>query len=345
MKKRLAFLLAAAVLAFAACAPASGPAASSSSAPAAAQSAAPSAATGETAFAPVTFTDALGREVTVGSRPQRAAVLIGSFADVWCLAGGRDTLVAAADDTWAQFELDLPETVVNIGAVKEPSAEALLAAQPDFIIASANTAADVDLLPTLEKAGIPTAYFQVSTFEDYLQMLELCTRITGQPDRYERNGTAVQAQVDAAKALAAGYTAQNPAPTVLYVRASASGCVVKGSQGNVLGEMLAALGCTNIADNDANLLENLSMEAILAADPDCIFFVMQGRDDAKCQQSIDAALMGSPAWQQLTAVQSGRVYYMDQKLYNLKPNARWGEAYQNLAEILYGDAQTTGAAG
>ena len=125
----------------------------------------------------VTFTDALGRTVTV-ENPKRVAALIGSFADVWCLAGGKDTLVAAADDTWTQFELGLPETVASLGGVKDPSAEALLAAQPDFVIASAKTAADVDLLPTLEQAGVTTAFFEVSTFEDYLEMLEVCTRIT-----------------------------------------------------------------------------------------------------------------------------------------------------------------------
>ena len=58
----------------------------------------------------VTFTDDLGRTVTVDS-PKRVAALIGSFADVWCIAGGKDTLVAAADDTWTQFDLDLDESV------------------------------------------------------------------------------------------------------------------------------------------------------------------------------------------------------------------------------------------
>ena len=38
----------------------------------------------------VTFTDDLGRQVTVPAAPQRAAALIGSFADVWCLAGGQE---------------------------------------------------------------------------------------------------------------------------------------------------------------------------------------------------------------------------------------------------------------
>ena len=41
--------------------------------------------------------------------------------------------------------------------------------------------------------------------------------------------------------------------------------------------MLEDLRCTNIADSDASLLEELSMESILAADPDYIFLVLQGR--------------------------------------------------------------------
>ena len=195
-------------------------------------------------------------------------------------------------------------------------------------------AADVDLLPTLEQAGIPTAYFEVSTFEDYLAMLEVCTRVTGRPELYEQYGEQVRAQVDAAVARAEG----KEGPSVLYLRATGSSCKVKNSENSVLGEMLAALGCVNIADSDASLLEELSMEAILAAAPERIFIVMQGSDQEKVRQTLESAVLSNPAWQQLSAVKNGRVYYMDQQLYNLKPNARWGEAYEKLAEILYGEA-------
>ena len=279
----------------------------------------------------VTFTDDLGRTVTVDS-PKRVAALIGSFADVWCIAGGKDTLVAAADDTWTQFDLDLDESVIDLGKVSEPSAETLLAAQPDFVLASTKTSADVELMPTLENAGIPTAYFDVSSFEDYLRMLEICTRITGCEDRYEQYGTLVQEQVDEAIASAQG----KQGPTVLYLRATGSSCKVKNSQNTVLGEMLADLGCTNIADSDESLLETLSMEAILQADPECIFIVLQGSDQEKARQTLEKAVLSNPAWQQLRAVQQNKCYYMDQQLYNVKPNARWGEAYEGLAEILYG---------
>lgn len=277
----------------------------------------------------VTFTDDLGREVTL-AKPRRVAALIGSFADVWCLAGGQGTLVAAADDSWTQFDLDLPETVENLGAVKEPNVEKLLAAEPDFVLGSTKTAADVELLDLLEQSGIGVAYFDISSFADYLRMLEVCTQLTGCPERYTQYGADVQSQVEQAIARQDG-----SAPRVLYVRATGSSCKVKNSQGTVLGEMLASLGCVNIADSETGLLEPLSMETILAEDPEHIFVVLQGSDTTKAEQTLEMSLLSNPAWNELTAVREGRYHVMDQRLYNVKPNARWGEAYEKLADILY----------
>ena len=276
----------------------------------------------------VAFTDALGREVSV-SEPQRVAALIGSFADVWCLAGGKDTLAAAAGDTWTQFDLDLPETVADLGAVKSPSIETLLAADPDFVIGSVNTAADIELMELMDELGIPAACFEVTSFDDYLEMLGICTRITGDAEAYRLHGEAVREQVEAARARADGSS-----PTVLYIRATGSSCKVKGSEGSVLGEMLADLGCENIADSETGLLESLSLETIVAADPDYIFAVLQGEMEG-AQTMLKGTLLDNPAWEGLTAVKEGRFYLMDQQLYNLKPNARWGEAYEGLADILY----------
>ena len=277
-----------------------------------------------------TFTDGLGRTVAAPERPQRVAALIGSFADVWTLAGGGDSLVAAAHDAWTSFDLGLDASVADLGAVKEPNLEALLAAQPDFILASCNTAANLELEDTFEQAGIPTAYFDIQSFDDYLNMLEICTALTGCPENYQTYGLAVQEQVEAAKARQDG-----SAPTVLTLRATGSSCKIKGSRDFLLGEMLADLGCVNVADSDEGLLENLSLEAILAADPDYIFAVLQGSDAADAQETLEKTLLSNPAWSSLRAVQEGNFYTLEHALYNLKPNARWGEAYEKLADILY----------
>lgn len=278
----------------------------------------------------VAFTDDLGQSFEV-EPPQRVAALIGSFADVWCLAGGRDTLIAAAGDAWTSFDLGLREDAADLGNAKEPSLEAVLAAEPDLILASVNTPADLELKDTFAQAGIPAAYFEVDCFDDYLRMLEVCARLTGQPERYETYGESVRDQVDAAIARQDG-----SAPRVLYVRASGSGVKAKGSEGSVLGEMLADLGCVNIADG-GGLLENLSLESIIAGDPDYIFAVLQASDVnvEKARASLESALLSNPAWGTLRAVREGRFITLDHKLYNLKPNARWGEAYEALADILY----------
>lgn len=281
---------------------------------------------GETIF--LEFTDDLGREVTI-QEPKRVACLLGSFAQIWQLAGGE--VVATADDAWDDLHLELSEDTVNLGNTKELSLELLLSAQPDLILASANTRQNVEWMETLDAAGIPTAYFDVSDFEDYLRLLDLCTDITGRKDLYEKHGTEVQKQIR--KVLEAADN-RGTAPTVLCMRASASMVTVKNSQDNVLGEMLKSLGCRNIADSDSSLLENLSIERILEEDPDYIFLVQRGDDTEGMRSFVENMMKENPAWQELTAVKEGRLYFMDKNLYNLKPNHRWGEAYEKLEEIL-----------
>ncbi len=280
----------------------------------------------------ISFTDDLGRTVSV-EQPERVACLIGSFADLWCLAGGKDLLVATADDTWTSFDLGLGEEVVNLGGVKEPNVELLLQTRPDLVIASSNTASQVALLDSFEDMGLTVAYFKVSSFPEYLNMLEICTRLTGQAQCYEQYGQALQDQVDRARERCQGL-----APTVLYVRATGSSCKVKNSRDTVLGEMLADLGCINIADSRDSLLEQLSLEIILQSDPDFIFAILQGSDPTDAQRTLDETLLSNPAWQSLTAVKEGRFFVLDDQLYNLKPNARWGDAYEQLADLLLAHA-------
>ena len=277
----------------------------------------------------VTFTDDLGREVTV-DHPQRIACLIGSFSDIWCLAGGADQIVAATDATWNFFDLPLKEEVVDLGPAKDLNMEQLAACEPDLVLASCGTERNVELETALDEMGINAAYFNVDNFDDYLRVLNIFTDITGQKENYKTYGLDVEKQVEEVRNRVDGSE-----PRVLYVRATGSSCKVKNSEESVLGEMLADLGCVNIADQDSSLLEQLSVEKIIEQDPDYIFVVIQGSDPKEAEAILDSTLLSNPAWQTLSAVKEGRYYVMDQSLYNMKPNARWGEAYEKLADILY----------
>lgn len=275
-----------------------------------------------------TFTDDLGREVSVSSH-KRVAALLGSYADMWVLAGGE--LCAAPDDAFEDFNLPLSDEVISLGGTKSLSLELLLSANPDLVLASTNTTQHLEWQEALTGAGIAVAYFDVACFEDYLRVLKICTEITGQEKSYEQYGEGLKERIETVLARCK----DKKAPRVLFMRASAASIRAKGNEGNVLGEMLMGFGCVNIADTDDQLLENLSVESIALQDPDKILVLPVGDDLDAAKQSVEEMFEENPLWKELTAVKNGEIYYLDKHLFNLKPNARWAEAYEELETILY----------
>ena len=282
----------------------------------------------------VTITDALGRRVDVPRSPARTAALQGSLADLFLLAGG--TLCAAASDAWEDLSLPLGDAV-SVGGAHSPSLEAILAANPALVIASAAIPAHVALADPLSHVGIAVLYFDIVSFEDYLSALETLTVITGRADLYQQNGIAVKNAVDRVKSAYADASLDAVQRKVLLLRVGAGKIKAKGSVGTVLGEMLLDIGCQNIADADGTLLDTLSAEAVLQNEPYHIFVVCMGADMQAAHASLSELISENPAWGALTAVKEGRLHFMEKSLFHLKPNARWGEAYEILAKTLMGE--------
>ena len=122
---------------------------------------------------------------------------------------------------------------------------------------------------------------------------------------------------------------------ILFIRSGSgeSSAKAKTAELHFAAAMLEELGTCNIADNAPVLLDGLSLEEILKEDPDYIFISTMGKEEA-ARAYMDSVLADS-AWQALSAVQEGRVNYLPKDLFQFKPNARWDEAYEYLAEILY----------
>ena len=321
--RRLFTVLAAAVLLLTACAPGEGDASAPTS----------SAGVEQSAQGTCTFTDSLGNTVELEQPPKRVAALLGSYAETWLLAGGE--VVAVTQDAYDERGLELPEDTVNLGANQQPDLEALFAAEPDLVLLTPDLDGQMGLKDSLAAAGIPAAWFKVETFDDYLNMLKICTDLTGRSDLYQKNGLDIQSGIDAAIAS----VPEGEGPTVLLLRAYSSGVRAKNSD-SIAGAMLKDLGAVNIADSNSGLLEDLQMESILAADPEFIFVTTMGASQEAALKSLDELLHSDPAGQTLTAVKEGRVEVLPKDLFHYKPNARWGESYQMLAELMYGSGET-----
>lgn len=278
------------------------------------------------------FTDALHRQVTIPAAPKKVAALYGSFAEAWKLAGGE--LAGTTEDAVSERKMDLGDDVQVVGSATEPNLEQVLALNPDFVILSSETSAHVKLDQPLTQANIPHAYFSAMQYTEYIDMMKGFTRLTGRPDLYEKNAAAVERQI---ADVLARVPKDKPAPTALLIRAYSTGARAKGDD-NVAGAILRDLGADNMVSRHQNLLEDISIEAVIQEDPDFIFVTTMGKDTQKALDILKNGVQANPAWAGLSAVKNGRYLVLPKDLFHYKPNARWGESYAYLAKILYPDA-------
>ncbi len=265
--------------------------------------------------------------VTLATEAHRVVALGSSLAEMWTLAGG--TLVGTTEDSLDEFPELQEASVASVGSVKTPALESILALEPDLVILSADLAAHTAMKSILEEAKIRSYYAHVKTFEDYLQaMAELCA-LTGRQDLYQENALDVQKLITTEKAT---FKLSNPAPTYLLLRMHSSGGKVVARE-QIAADILTELGAVNIAADDSDLLDDLSMEAILEKDPDYIFVVSMG-DETAAIKTLAEMFEAQPAWQNLRAVRENRIIQLPKALFHNKPNARWGEAYAYIIRIL-----------
>ena len=277
------------------------------------------------------FKDSEQRDVILEKKPQKVAVLFSSYAEMWTLAGG-EVSITVGESVERGFA-DANTVLVDSGAGKTIDREILIASAPDFVIASADIAAQAELAGYLDSVGIPCALFRVDSFYDYAEVMDVLCAITERDDLYEKNVTKIADEIE----NILNSVDKSRAPRIIFVRcgSSASSTKAKNAEENFVCKMIAELGGVNIADEAPELCDGLSLEAILTAQPEKMLISTMGNEQ-KSREYMDSVLKSEP-WQALGAVKNQDYVYLGKELFQFKPNARWAEAYKFLAEYLYGE--------
>ena len=261
------------------------------------------------------------------SADSRVVALSRSLGELWLLAGGK--LVGVTEDG-LNLEGVTAETA-SVGRILAPSTEAIIALNPDLVLIAPDISAQREVQETLAAAGIRCQAVDINKFSDYAAAMKQYTEATGRSDLYESKVAAVEKKIEAVKAE---LPKEIHGKTFLVIRASAAKTRVLKSDHFVVA-MLEDLGLTNAAPE--SLLEQLSMEGMVEANPDYLFVVLQG-DTAEAEAAFQELIAAQPAYQELKAVNTAQVYTLPKEFFQYKPNARWGEAYAKLAELLGGAA-------
>lgn len=294
----------------------------------------------------VTFEDASSETVTIQKNPQKTVNLYGSFTTLWYEAGGTVEGCIGGDSAITLYQeyigRDITQdegvtVVATSSSGKKWDVESIVALQPDLIICSTAMSGYSTIQTPAEAAGIPVIAMSYNDFSDYLKWFKVFCNLNSQEELWDT--VAMPALDSVVEILAKCPTEDTPRVFSMF---SGAESLQANTTNTVVGEMIEEMNAVNIVDEweNASGAERLdiNLETVYAADPDII--VVQCHAGAEvAQQQIQEAYGENPVWQSLRAVQEGQVYYLEKELFHNKPNSRFAEAYQKLAEILYPDLE------
>ena len=257
------------------------------------------------------------------SGPKSVVAVSKSNADLWLLAGGE--LSGTTEDA---MELDgISENTAVVGTLSKPNSEAILALEPDLVLLAVDIPAQKELKAELDEMGIRTMAVDINSFEDYKSCMKELTGLTGREDLYEQNAVQVGERIEAIKAE----VTNGDTKTFLALRVSATkNKVLKDDY--FACEIFRDFGLRNIAEDDSRI-DELNIEAIVAANPDYIFIIPQGKE-SEAMESYKTQFESNEVWSSLDAVNRGRLYTMPKDYFQYKPNAQWDLAYEYVRDLL-----------
>ena len=212
---------------------------------------------------------------------------------------------------------------------RNPDAEAIIALNPDIVIASGhNKAGDEDPFALIKEAGIPVAYIPSSySIDGIYGDIEFIASLTGT----EKEGTelvnSMKKEVEAIKAIGDTITDKK---NVYFEIGSGSGLYTFGNE-TFLNELIETVGATNIFANENSWI-TVTPEAVIDANPDVILANTPGTNEAGKTAVED--IMSREGWDTINAVKDGDVYQID-KNSSSRPSQNVIKALKEIAKAIY----------
>ena len=273
--------------------------------------------------------DLLGRTVVIPDKPA-AIVAISPTAVELVYAVGGSVVGRTQSVNYPPEALDAP----SVGTAYQPSFEAILALEPDLIVADSTIHVQPALMGALEELGPPVLFAGAASVDEVTTGLMLVGEALDSADAV----AAIVAAIEDARAAAAGALAGLDLSAVLLIGDRDRNLYGAKSNGYA-GSILAALGIANPADEQPDSgpfpgFTRIAPEAMLAFDPAWIFTVTPAPPPAPRLSGLLGLFPGFPG---LRAVAEGRVVELDVQLFVQAPGPRVVEAFAAIAAAVAGE--------
>ncbi len=269
---------------------------------------------------PFTVTDSSGTMVSLSEQPKRIISYSPAVTESLFAVGAGSQLVAV--DKFS----DYPDGTKSLPKLEysKPSPEPALGYAPDLVFMSARQEGQA---PQFRGLGMKVILLkEPMDLAAVAEQVELLGKITGNVPAGTKAATDIRARM--AKVVSR-VAAIGKGPKVFFELDPAGFTV---AQGSFIGSMLAIVKAGNVAAGATSQFPQLSLEAIIAGDPDVILLADGGDTGGQTADMVRAR----PGWSGIAAVRAGRVYVVDGNTFS-RPGPRVVEALEALVKQLYPD--------
>ena len=269
----------------------------------------------------VTVIDALGREISFDSIPQKIASISPTATEMLYAAGGSAILRDRASN-YPEEANALPD----VGSAYDPSIETLVGARPDLVLIEALTQAR--FAPMLESMGLKVMAVKAETVSD------VTTYISDLGSILESSDTASEKIEDIQTRLMA--LESSDSRSVLILISDQDRNLYAARPESYTGLIATTLGMSNKAEglSDSGPYPGyalMSTEAILMANPDVIVTLTPAPEPAP---RLSQTITQIPPFAALKAIQMNQVVEGDVVLFLRAPGPRIVDAVEFLQESL-----------
>lgn len=243
------------------------------------------------AFAASVVDDA-GREVTLPQPPRRIVSLAPHLTEQLFAVGVGDRIVGTTD--YADFP-PAALAIPRVARAHNVDLERVVAARPD-LIAVWGSGYPPSVIDALRRLGVPMFVSEPGNLESIATSLERLARLTGSPN------TAAAADFRAQVAALRDRYANRRPVTVFYQVWAQPLMTLSGK--HVISEALRVCGARNVFEQLAPIAPQVSVEAVVAADPDLIV-------TAEAEGGPTGTLEAWKRYPALRAVSAGRLVTLD----------------------------------
>ena len=271
------------------------------------------------AAAVITAVDDASRTVYIEQTPQRVVSLSPSITEILFAIGLGDKVVGVTE------HCDYPEAAKakpKVGGYFTTSLEDILDKDPDLILTDGYD----PVMQQIEGLGIPMLVLQPEDIDGIFKDIDLVGKVMNKEEEAARLVDSLQQRLDKVAEIKASATSS---PTVFYeIDATDPTKPWTAGPGSFADILISLAGGSNIVTESGSWLQ-LSLEKLLSANPDIIIL---GDYPYVTPKQVEER---SGVWQDLTAVNLGKVYAVSDPSLTSRPGPRIIDGLEEIARMIH----------